>query len=105
MAGERINNPATKWRTKCNGFALLFWEQEERFDSDVFHQPLQDAASVHGVVILSSMVLGITQNCPLGYARCSWCGSVRFRLTGSVRLHLTRRQRGSIPQSCEAVKS
>ena len=37
MAGERINNPATKWRTKCNGFALLFWEQEERFDSDVFH--------------------------------------------------------------------
>ena len=24
-------------RTKCNGYALLFWEQEERFDSDVFH--------------------------------------------------------------------
>ena len=59
MAGERINNPATKWRTKCNGFALLFWEQEERFDSDVFHQPY-DTASVHVVALLSSMVLGIT---------------------------------------------
>ena len=67
MAGERINNPATKWRTKCNGFALLFWEQEERFDSDVFHQPY-DTASVHVVALLSSMVLGITQNCPLGYS-------------------------------------
>lgn len=67
MAGERINNPATKWRTKCNGFALLFWEQEERFDSDVFHQPY-DMASVHVVALLSSIVLGITQNCPLGYS-------------------------------------
>lgn len=53
MADERINNSATKWRTKCNGFALLFWEQEERFDSDVFHQPLQDTASVHVVALLS----------------------------------------------------
>ena len=23
---------------KCNGFAPLFWEQVERFDSDIFHQ-------------------------------------------------------------------
>ena len=51
MAGERINNPATKWRTKCNGFALLFWEQEERFDSDVFHQAVAR------------------------YGKCSCCGS------------------------------
>lgn len=30
--------------------------------------PLQDAASVHVVALLSSIVLGITRNCPLGYS-------------------------------------
>lgn len=38
-----------------------------QFDFGKPHQPY-DTASVHVVALLSSMVLGITENCPLGYS-------------------------------------
>ena len=68
MAGERINNPATKSGCSSVGRTPHLGCGGREFKSHHSDQPLQDAASVHVVALLSSMVLGITQNCPSGYS-------------------------------------
>ena len=68
MAGERINNPATKSGCSSVGRTPHLGCGGREFKPHHSDQPLQDAASVHVVALLSSMVLGITQNCPLGYS-------------------------------------
>ena len=68
MAGERINNPATKSGCSSVGRTPHLGCGGREFKPHHSDQPLQDAASVHVVALLSSMVLGITQNCPSGYS-------------------------------------
>ena len=51
-------------RTKCNGYALLFWEQVERFDSDVFHH------SPSGRIVFTSYFCAMVALCLPAWGYC-----------------------------------